>query len=442
MLDTLFVILFFVFPIFAIKYAYKIGLNIFTVSPPTILLASIFLFAYVGVFPLYFEWDSYRASIGITDKDILFRIFLFNCIAILGLLAGFDFSKKILKLYIDFSIKNISSNSKTDLIYLIAVFVFCFTVFLIYLSKIDEIALFVRFYDDYIGGHINKVDIVRSDMTNAFPGKYHWYNLFMNNILTVVTLAFFVSFLQKQKWGVYLFTVTFLLSSFIAVMTTQKAPFFWLLTSLFLVYLVVKHDNKISAKYFLVVSLFLFVALTVLYHYMFWASDKDIFYAIETLVSRIFTASIQPAYHYLDFFPSQHEFLYGRSFPNPKGVFPFETFNLTKEIMNFAKPEHIKAGIVGSMPTIFWAEAYANFGLIGVYVIPFIIGIIVWIISFLMTKISNTPIKIALYIWLILHFKDLSITGFSGYIIDFYLIFTVGVFLPLIFFKTKYQNLN
>ncbi len=94
------------------------------------------------------------------------------------------------------------------------------------------------------------------------------------------------------------------------------------------------------------------------------------------------------------------------------------------------------------MPTIFWAEAYANFGLIGVYVIPFIIGIIVWIISFLMTKISNTPIKIALYIWLILHFKDLSITGFSGYIIDFYLIFTVGVFLPLIFFKTKYQNLN
>lgn len=140
-------------------------------------------------------------SLGITDKDILFKIFLFNCITILGLLAGFHFSKNILKLDIDFSIKNILNISKANFIFLIAVFIFCFIVFLIYLSKIDEIALFVRIYDGYAGGLVNKVDIVRSNMTNNFPGKYHWYNLFMNNILTVVTLTFFVSFLQKQKWG-------------------------------------------------------------------------------------------------------------------------------------------------------------------------------------------------------------------------------------------------
>lgn len=439
MLDTLFVILFFAFPILAIKYAHRIGLNIFTLSIPTILLLSIFLFAYIGVFPLYFQWDSYRVSIGITDKDILFKVLLFNCIAISGLLAGFDFSRKILKLNIDFSIKNISNNSNTDLIYLITVFVFCFTAFLIYLSKIDEIALFVRLYDGYSGGHINRVDIVRSEMTNAFPGKYHWYNLFMNNILTVVTLAFFVLSLQKQKWGVYLFTITFLLSSFIAIMASQKAPFFGLLISLFLVYLAVKHEGKITVRHLILISLFLFVTLTVLYHYMYWASDKDIIYAIKTLLSRIFTASIQPAYHYLEFFPSQHDFLYGRSFPNPKGILPLETFNLTQEIMNFARPENIKSGIVGSMPTVFWAEAYANFALIGVYVIPFIIGIIVWVISFLVTKIANTPIKIALYIWLIMHFKNLSVTGFSSYIIDFYLIFTAGIFLPLFFSR---QNIK
>lgn len=223
-------------------------------------------------------------------------------------------------------------------------------------------------------------------------------------------------------------------------MVTEKAPFFWLLISLFLVYIIVKHNSKVSAKYFILVSVFLFVLLTITYYYMYWASDKDIMYAIKTLFSRVFTASIQPAYHYLEFFPANHDFLYGKSFPNPKGIFSFETFHLTQEIMNFAQPENIKSGIVGSMPTIFWAEAYANFGFIGVLIIPFVIGIIVWTISFMITKLDNTPIKIGLYVWLLLHFKNLSTTGFSGYIIDFYLILTVGLFLPLFFLKSKKLN--
>jgi len=106
---------------------------------------------------------------------------------------------------------------------------------------------------------------------------------------------------------------------------------------------------------------------------------------------------------------------------------PFETFELTKEIMNFAQPENLANGLIGTMPTVFWAEAYANFGIIGIFIIPFIVGIVVWIFQYCINKFENTPIKVALYVWLILHFKNLSISGFSDFIVDFYLIFTVGI---------------
>lgn len=238
-----------------------------------------------------------------------------------------------------------------------------------------------------------------------------------------------------------LFIVSFSLSSFISIMATEKAPFFWLLVSLFLVFIIVKYNSKMTIKKFIIFSILLFIGMVVIYYYMYWESDKDILHAINTVTSRIFAASIQPAYHYLEFFPIQKDFLYGRSFPNPKGIFPFETFNLTQEIMNFAQPEHLTSGIVGTMPTIFWAEAYANFGLIGVFIVPFIVGVIIWIISYYINKIENTPVKVALYVWLILHFKNLSITGFSDFIIDFYLIFTVGVFIIFMLFYDRIQKL-
>jgi len=196
MLDLIFVILFFIFPIFAIKYMNKIGLDIFTISIPTFLIISIFVFAYIGVLPLYFSWDEYRVSLGVTDKEILFNVFLFNCLTLVGILFGFSFSKNVLKLNFSQSIDTIKFEQNIG--YLVLLLIFCIVVFCIYLSKINEIALFVRIQEAYNPFGISRFDIVRSDMTNNFPGKYHWYSLFMHNILVVVTLASFIMFLKKK----------------------------------------------------------------------------------------------------------------------------------------------------------------------------------------------------------------------------------------------------
>ncbi|WP_148624606.1 O-antigen polymerase [Aliarcobacter cryaerophilus] len=440
-MDLLFIIIFFIFPILIFKYMHKIGIDFFTISIPSFLVVSIFIFAYIGVLPLYFGWDEYRFNLGVTNKEILFKVFLFNCFTILGILFGFHFSKKFLKLDFNLTIENISSISKKDKIFLFYLLVFCFIIFLIYLSKINEIALFVRISEGYIGAEISRFNIVRSNMTNAFEGKYHWYSLVMHHILLVITLVFFISFLQKQRYAIILFIISFLLISFITIMTTEKAPFFWLVISFFITYIIVKYNSKIPIKKTIYFSIIIFISLILLYYFMMYSDTPNGFlYSIKALFSRIFAASIQPAYHYLEFFPQHHDFLYGKSFPNPNNMFPFETFYLTQEIMNFAQPKQFAYGIIGTMPTVFWAEAYSNFGLLGIFIVPFIIGIIVWAVQYYISKSENSPIKIALYVWLILHFKDLSTTGFSGFIIDFYMIFTIGLFSIYILFDNYYKR--
>jgi len=220
-------------------------------------------------------------------------------------------------------------------------------------------------------------------------------------------------------------------------MALEKAILFWVLIALFLTYIIVRDQGKLYIRKLIFISLLVLVGLIFLYYYMYMKADRSIFDSIISVFSRAFTGSIQPAYYYLELFPTHHDFLWGRSFPNPKGILPFETFKLTQKIMNFANPEDLKNGILGSMPTIFWAEAYANFGIIGVFIVPFIVGVVIWIFQYCINKFENTPIKIALYVWLIIHFKNLSITGFSDFIMDFYLIFTVGIIVIIKLFCGK-----
>jgi hypothetical protein len=174
-----------------------------------------------------------------------------------------------------------------------------------------------------------------------------------------------------------------------------------------------------------IVKIFIALLFFLVIFYLNFMGSDNLLDAILQIFSRTFTGSIQPAYHYLEIFPNNEDFLFGRSFPNPMGIMPFEHYKLAEEVMNWKFTNLSELGIVGSMPTVFWAEAYANFGISGVFIVPFLLGIIVWIASYSVNKFENTPFKVGLLVWLIIHFKGLSITGFSGYIFDFYLIFVI-----------------
>ena len=81
---------------------------------------------------------------------------------------------------------------------------------------------------------------------------------------------------------------------------------------------------------------------------------------LSSIGKRLFFSQTGALYYYFSLFPSLHDFLYGSSLPNPAGLFQFEHFPLTKWI--FANGINRSWEIVGTAPSAFIGEIYANFG--------------------------------------------------------------------------------
>jgi len=384
------------------------------------------VFAYIGYIILYFGWDDYRYEIGIQNKYIVLQAYIFSAWTIVSMSLGFLFSIKVLKLKLNTELSIRSFHQKERLFGFIII-ILCFSVLLLYLRNLSSIAIFTALFDNVREAHLS-----RSLMGNDFD-NYHRYRWIMRDLFTIVTLAFYSNWLlTKRKVDFLIFFVSLLGILFSLVMATEKGPFAWFMVGMFLVYCVVRRDSKIPIKQFIVLMLFMIGVLLVFY--MFFMGSKDVTSALLSMFSRVFSGSITPSYFYIEFLPEHQDFLMGRSFPNPGGIFPYEPYDLTVEIMNYAFPQFAEQGIVGSSPTVFWGELYANFNILGVAILPFFIGIALYAISVFFGKFESTPFKIGLLGWLLLHYRTLSVTGISGFVVDitlFLMIIVSVIFISL-----------
>lgn len=414
-MDFIFVMLYLLFPFFVLFLMKTAGLSFFKITIPSVVVGSMFVFAYVGILPLYFGWDTYHYIIGVQDKIRILQMFALSSWSILTMVLGFVFANKCIDVkhrrLIPAEIRPLKYREKLILLFLL---IFCLIILKIYISKIPRIAIFVALSEGF-----KEAKIARSLMGNAFAGKYHWYKLVIRDLLSLITYAFYANWLiTKGKHAFVIFSISFCLATFSLVMATEKAPFAWFLVALCFVYILVSKDGNLSMKN-LIGLIFSLVVILIIFYLSFMGS-RNISSSIFSVFSRTFTGSIAPSYFYLEFFPAQHDFLWGISFPNPRGIFPFEHYRLTVELMNWRFPYLAERGITGSMPTVFWGEIYANFGLWGVFLLPFFIGFLIYFLSYFVHKLENTPIKIAFIVWLIMHYKNLSVTGVSGFLIDIY----------------------
>lgn len=431
MFELLFSILFILFPIFAFfLHKYLLKENILKVGILNILLINIFLFAYVGIFFLFFKLDPLRVSNGVVNELIVFKIWLLTSLSIFFIILGAFFSKKSLLIKdILFSPNNIKKNNSIQrgkaYIFILIGLIFL----LLYVREVPNLAIFNIFSFE------SKSDIqsLRSDMGNNFQGSYFLYSIFMKDILQFLLFSFYAQWLIfKEKKDLYVVIFLFFVNSFVALMATEKAPIVWLVGGLFLVNVLAKNKGIIPIKSIMKIIIPLFSILICMY--MFFMKSLSVSEAFNSILSRAFTGSITPAYFYLDLFPKHHEYLYGTSFPNPMGIFPYEPVKLTVLVMEWVSPELAKLGIVGTMPTVFWAEIYANFGLILIAPISFFVGFVLRLLDGIILKFRLLPLSMGYYVWVILYFKNLSVTSFSNFIFNISLIF---ITLAFIFISTK-----
>lgn len=407
--DYLFLALFLSTPFFVFGLMKIAGERFSEINIVSVVVLSLYLFSVVGAFPLYYKLDDYRVAIGISEEEKILRVLFYSCINLLFFLAGVIFYKRlnnVKKFRINSSA--IEKSDKKEFFAMVFLLAISGIVFYYYISQIDRIALFVALSE---GG--KEAGWVRSAMGNDFDG-YHWYKLFLNGVGQVVTYAFFASWLiEKKKIYFVFFVIGFLYSAFVALMATEKAPIAWFFIGIFMTYVLAKRNGIVNFRQAGGVALVIVFVLVFAYQYFMGSDSVD--NAISSLFSRAFSGSISPAYFYLEYFPFYRDYLWGATFPNPGGIFPHTPVRYTVDIMNWVFPEVASRGVVGSMPTVFWGESYVNFGPIGIPFVAFFVGYLVAAINRWILVIELKPVLLGFYVWVVLELKNLSESGFSGY---------------------------
>lgn len=436
-MDSLLIVLYFAFPLVIWRLMKASDLSFSKITIPTIIIMAMFLNAYIGVLPLYFGWDSYRYAVGVQDKGLIFKLFVYSCESILGLTLGFYVAKYFTRKSLCERQKEAFMSLKLMQKYVMVVFLlFCIAILGLYLTKIPKLAIVTAIKDGFLAAKK-----ARSLMGNDFPGKYHWYTLFMHHVLYFLVWTSLANWLlTKKKIDFLLLFFAFPFSVFTSIMATEKAPFCLLIFGCILTYLITSQKGKF--KFLFCVGSLALLSIVIVVFYQQFMGTATVSRSLSSVISRFLNGGLHAAYYYLDFFPKHHDFLMGLSFPNPRKWLPFEPYKLTVTLKNYYFPDVTNSGVVGSMPTVFWGEIYANFGPAFIFIGSWLIGVYTYLVSYLVNKLANTPIKVGLFVWLALHYAILSESGIFAFIFDLYLFIIVSIALFLIFvgYKRNHQQ--
>jgi hypothetical protein len=388
------------------------GISLRRFSIPSLLVVVYIIVAYIGILPLYFGWDEERVALGVVDRTVILTMFIYSAVTLLLIIAGFIFAHRYLSLNCSpFGSRRLQATLLNErLVFLILVLI-SVCVLLLYLKKVPSIALLATQQ-----GGIGAGALARNQMSTTFSGTYWHYQLFFGPMLQLSCVFFYADYRMTRKFVAgMLFICVFAVAAFASLMTIEKGPFVKLLFALYLTYAITRGGNywQPAAKY---ISILVLVALVLMY--MLFLGVTSPAAGVAQAAFRILTGQIAPAYFYVDIFPRAHPFLYGASFPNPGGLLPFTSFDLTRFVSSYMYPVSTNLGMIGTAPTVFWAEMYANFGTIGVLVAPFPVGVLVYFIHHELTKFLPTATTVAAWVVVADNLSTLARTSLSEYLID------------------------
>ena len=407
-----------------------------TLSLPTI--SSFFLFWYIlipviGSTYMNLFYTEYEYNLGFYErKDLIFTTWLYTIIGLylipFGMqIANWLFKYDAKKSFQAFLEQPISYLYERALFVVIVIsMAVSLAVLYIYIQKIGVLPI--------IGVFENlsptKLAELRSQAGNDFNGKLYRYIFFIKTLpLLWLIVAYFYKFVSK-KWFIT-FILLLIYNIFVSIMDLEKAPLVNLLMILLIVHFYIV--GRINWRY---VLWFIFIALgslVVMYIYFMGISSRGV---LDTLVApfhRAFIGSISP-FFWWQLYSEQYGLLHGLTLPNPHHIFDFENHPISKEVMAFVHPELKDLGIVGSMPTVFWADWYINFGIFVAFLGMILFGFILQSLDiFLINRMKKRKrvLMVALFVYLLFYFKRYSSTSYLGMLFDTNLVLPILLLLVL-----------
>lgn len=377
-----------------------------------------------------------KVSEDIFDYTSLFLFYSYIAlplaIIIFNRLCGIKNYRTYFDNYVNKDVVDVKKSEKT-IIGILTVFTFIGLMALIYtFYKIGFIPI-LKVLTENIDTNVIRIQVGRS-----FKGIEFIRNIFALNMIPTLSFVAYIYYkiLHKNTWK-YLFGFLFLLSILCKTYNFEKAP---VIIYLFQFYLIEIYLGNVKSIKKPIIYFSLLGILFIVIYYTLTDFKGSLLSLSHGPLSRLFITQIATCYLHFQAFPNMHKFLNGSSFPTAVAWI----FNSNESwvrsgrvVMEIFNQAGVKKGIAGVMNSIYIAEAYANFGVIGVIISP-------WIVAFIMTIISNfilnqrkTPMNVVLYLIVTYTFSNLLVGGFVDFFYNIGLLFT---FLLLVGIESIYRK--
>lgn len=285
----------------------------------------------------------------------------------------------------------------------------------------------------------NELLFIRKEVGRGFTGIALIKDLFALILTPILTYTFYINYkISNNKKQLIMFIIMFMTCVLTLTYNFAKAPLIiFLINFLFLKVLI---DGQVPKKIFIFGGLFICGLIIVNYLLLTKLSIDQLTGFTNGPMGRVFFTQSAGFYLTFDAFPKYHDFIGLESMSDFFSSNILGTEKLARsgeQLQSIYNKSAYKAGLTGTINSLFVAEAYANFGFFGVLFAPIYVG---FLTQFFFIKLfSQKKIPIIIAIITFFSFRSLINGGFNDYLYNPLYVSLITVIAILLFLSKKFR---
>ncbi|WP_027409263.1 O-antigen polymerase [Anoxybacteroides tepidamans] len=377
-----------------------------------------------------FRPDEYRA-IGFAVVCFV-MVFLPLAMLFVSKLCGFEAATEFSR-YLESPIQPIGTHRSNEFFYLFVALSGMSVLAILYtIWKTPHVPIFAL-----ITGHGDmSLAELRIQASLHFKGNVLFRNIFALSLTPLLSLiAYIFSVLTNEfRWKI-LFLILFAGAVFVNVYDLAKSPIFFYLIMFLLVRIYIG-KLRLSLGKVVAYGLIGGIVLVGMYVVIQGVHDVGSFLSYNKgPIGRIIFAQIAPTFLHLNLFGEALPFLHGRSLPSIlTNLFDVDNVRSARMVMAHVFPERIEDGTGGVLNTLFVAEAYANFGYLGIIAGTLYVGVVIQLLYICFLRLPKNPVFISLLVYFSVNIPRTIVGGFTDFLFNPIWILLVVLFGGMVLF--------